>query len=134
MKNKIIITFVTIMAASACAAYEPTAPSVSEIKTQREAGFEKRLKLLLRKDPIADGDAAVRSGNPHLLVFYTGRSNRVSIPGLSASQQWATKGKCKRVVEEGLGDIIYGDNHVKYRRAFIKYATLFNQITARACL
>lgn len=105
--------------------------SVESIKQQREAEYAKKLLALKKRDPVLDAQSIIASGKIHLLAYQSGRGGIHKAPGLSDAQ--ASHAKCKFKLLDGMGDVIYGENHLKYRIAIRRYAQRYNQVIYPFC-
>ena len=116
------------------AAPEPTAPSAESIKAKQEKNYAELIKKLKAKNPLKDATDASTLGFPYLLGHYAGRSTALVISGVDMTIYNNNKARCPVLMMEGLGDSIYGKNHLEYRRLMELYATKFNTITFKNCL
>lgn len=99
--------------------------SIKAIKEKREAEFADKLRQLNARSPVAEVQSALRSNNLYLYSYTSGRGGQSVIPGLIEPQPVLTK--CKLVQMDGMGDAIYGPNHLKYRQAIVRYSSEFNR-------
>ncbi|PWR00182.1 hypothetical protein [Leucothrix pacifica] len=93
--------------------------------------YAKALQALSMRDPQQEAQQALANGERVLLGYYSGRAG-LKTPGLSADQQ--TSQRCKINTVDGLGDVIYGENHLKYRIAMRNFAKAFNTQMLSVCL
>lgn len=98
--------------------------SVEKIKKQRELEYAKKLTFLNKRNPVQDARQAQTEGKILLLMYQSGRGGTNKVPGLTHQQVANTACKFKQL--DGLGDSIFGNNHLKYRVAVRKYASQFN--------
>ncbi|MEE9303952.1 MAG: hypothetical protein V3U84_09205 [Thiotrichaceae bacterium] len=112
----------------------PKVPSASEIKAQQEKKYATEMVRMKKKDASKDAEAAKRLGFPYLLAHHAGRSASLVIPGLAQKDYKTAQARCPILILDGLGDTIYGDQHMAYRKAATDYAAQFNQITYKACM
>lgn len=99
--------------------------STDLIKQKREAEYAQKLAAIKRQNPIRDAHNLAAQGNKYLWVYQSGRGGSTKAPGLSTQQLSNLRG-CQLVLLQGMGDTIYGDNHLKYRIAARNYAKQFN--------
>jgi len=116
------------------AALEPTAPSAESIKAKQEKDYAELIKKLKAKDPVKDASDASALGFPYLLGHYAGRSDELIIPSVDMAIYNNNKERCPVLMMDGLGDSIYGKNHLEYRRLMGLYASKFNTVTFKSCL
>lgn len=138
-----IVSIMSLLLAQACMATPPPdrSPnnqsiaserfSVERIKNNREALYAKKLKELKKKNPKKDAHAAIKRGRYYLMSYRSGRRGVHKVPGLT-KQQLASH-HCKYRTISGLGDSIYGKNHLKYRIAIRHYASKFNKTIRPYC-
>ena len=106
--------------------------STTRIKQKREAEFAQKLASLQRQNPVREAQHLASLGNTYLWVYNSGRGGSVKAPGLTTQQITNMRG-CQLLQLEGMGDTIYGDNHLKYRVAARNYAKQFNLTMIRYC-
>lgn len=104
--------------------------STSKIKEEREAFYTQKRIELTQIDPSTAVRNALRDNNIYLMAIPAGRGGATTIPGLS---EVTTNVKCSIVAAEGLGDSIYGENHMQYRRELLKYMREFNTLMSPHC-
>lgn len=89
------------------------------------------LDALTKRNPQAEAQQAMARGERFLIGYYSGRAG-LKVPGLSSEQQASQT--CKVNTVDGLGDVIYGENHLKYRIAMRNFAKAFNTEMLNVCL
>ncbi len=141
--NKIIIICSISLLMQACVAAPNTPPSSSQpdqfssrfsiegIKQRREAEYAQKLADLNRLDPAEEVKKALKSNRIYLLGYQSGKGGSTVTPGLVEPQ--AINQKCRVLQLDGMGDSIYGANHLKYRIALQKYASEFNALMFPNC-
>ncbi len=105
--------------------------SSEKIKKEREAYYAQKRLELRRSSPAAEVNNALRANNIYLMVVPAGRGGSRSIPGLAEPQ--AVKVNCKTVSVEGMGDVLYGKNHILYRQELLQYMRKFNALMSPYC-
>lgn len=115
----------------------PTVTSQAPLKVQQpmpvsaeDQKFADLLKELSQRNPKLEAQQSIASGNPFLLAYYSGRAG-LKVPGLTSEQQ--AKKRCPLKTIDGLGDVIYGENHLKYRIAMRNFAKIFNTNMSATC-
>jgi len=98
------------------------ATPTSSAKTKDEQ-FAQLTAALSSRDPQAEAQQAMASGQPNIMGYYSGRAG-LKTPGLTTEQQ--KNQRCKLNIIDGLGDVIYGLNHMKYRIAIRDFAKVYN--------
>ena len=98
--------------------------SIENIKKQKEAEYAKKYADLKQMNPSVEVTKAVNNNSIYLLAYHSGRGGVRTIPGLVEPQP--TTLNCRVLQLDGMGDSIYGENHLKYRVALRKYASEFN--------
>ncbi len=144
MKNKLKFLSLALLSAmvSACAA-TPTQPgkkssslmdaarkqhaSTQAIKQREEQQFAQMLASLQKRNAIQEAQAAISRGDYYVMGYYAGRGGRV-IPGIVISRN-----RCRVQLMDGMGDMILGENHMKYRIAAKRFANQFNQVMLPYC-
>lgn len=111
-------------------------PGTSYIKaanspSTRDQEFAELLTALEKRNPQTEAQQAIASGKPTILGYYSGRAG-LKTPGLTTEQQ--AKQRCKLDTVDGLGDVIYGENHMRYRIAIRNFAKAYNSSMLTACL
>ncbi len=99
--------------------------STDRIKQKREAEFAQKLIAIQQRNPVRDAHNLASQGNKYLWAYQSGRGGSTKAPGLTRQQLTNLRG-CSLVQLKGMGDVIYGDNHLKYRVAARNYAKQFN--------
>ena len=112
----------------------PMAPSAASIKAEQEKMYGEKIKLLKMKDPLKDAMDAAALGFPYVLGHYEGRSQILVLPGVDLTIYADNKERVPVLYMDGLGDSIYGKNHIEYRQLMEQYAKKFNGLTFKACL
>lgn len=112
----------------------PMAPSAASIKAEQEKMYGEKIKLLKMKDPLKDAMDAAALGFPYVLGHYEGRSQVLVLPGVDLMIYTNNKERVPVLYMDGLGDSIYGKNHIEYRQLMEEYAKKFNSLTFKACL
>ena len=142
MKKTLTITGLSLLM-QACVAAPNTPPSSSQpddfssrfsveaIKQRREAEYAQKLADLNKLDPAEEVKKALKSNKVYLLAYQSGRGGETITPGLIEPQ--AIEVKCRVLQLDGMGDAIYGENHLKYRIALRKYASEFNALMYPNC-
>lgn len=142
MKAKYIaITLLSFMM-SACVA--PTGPatgkdalkngsntvvlSTASIKEQEEQKYTQLLANLQVKNPQQDVKNAIARGDLRVLGYQSGRGG-LKVPGLTGVQQ----NRCSVNQLGGMGDTIFGNNHLRYRVALRQYANQYNRLMVPNC-
>lgn len=105
--------------------------SVDNIKRDREQVYAQKHESLKRLNPIQDAQRAGAADDYYFLAYQTGRGGILKTPGLT--QQQSTNKRCGLRLLDGMGDVIYGDNHQKYRKALRHYAEQFNKTMFSFC-
>jgi len=105
--------------------------SVENIKKEREAFYAQKRIELKRSTPTVDVKNALRNNDVYLMVIPAGRGGSSSIPGLIEPK--VTNVNCKTVFVEGMGDILYGKNHMLYRQELLQYMRQFNALMSQYC-
>ena len=98
--------------------------SIENIKKQKEAEYAKKYADLKKMNPSDEVAKAVKSNSIYLLAYNPGRGAERKIPGLLEPQPITVN--CRVLQLDGMGDVIYGENHLKYRIALREYASAFN--------
>ena len=98
--------------------------SIEKIKKQKEAEYAKKYADLKKMNPSVEVAKAVKNNSIYLLAYQSGRGGARLIPGLVEPQP--TNINCRVLQLDGMGDSIYGENHLKYRVELRKYASEFN--------
>jgi len=149
MKNtlKLLLMSLSLVAIQACSSAEPKEQnsnsgniipkefgelfSSENIKQEREAYYAQKLSELRLMSPAEQLNEALRTNNIYLMSVPAGRGGSRSIPGLIESQ--VMKVNCKTVAVEGMGDVLYGKNHLMYRQELLKYIREFNALMSPYC-
>lgn len=142
MKKTLTITGLSLLM-QACVAAPNTPPSSSQpddyssrfsveaIKQRREAEYAQKLADLNKLDPAEEVKKALKSNKVYLLAYQSGRGGETITPGLVEPQ--VIEVKCRILQLDGMGDTIFGENHLKYRVALRKYASEFNALMYPNC-
>lgn len=104
---------------------------ITEHTSQKDQKYVALLQDLSERTPNTEGKQARARGEHYLLGYYSGRAG-LKLPGLSAEQH--TTQRCEVKTIDGLGDVIYGENHLKYRIAIRKFAKEFNSQMLGVCV
>lgn len=105
--------------------------SVGTIKQKREREYANKLAALQKRNPVRDAHNLASERNIYLWVYQSGRGGKTKASGLTAQQ--LANANCRLRQMDGMGDAIYGDNHLKYRIANRRYASQFNKVMLRYC-
>ncbi|MEH6457365.1 MAG: hypothetical protein V7749_13630 [Cocleimonas sp.] len=105
--------------------------SSEKIKREREALYAKKLSELRLKDPATEVNNALRSNNIYLMAVPAGRGVSRSIPILNEPKSLQVN--CKTVAVEGMGDALFGKNHILYRQELLQYMRKFNTLMSPYC-
>ena len=105
--------------------------SIEKIKQERETYFAKKRLELKRMEPATEASRAIKSNDAYFMVVSAGRGSGQSIPGLVEPQLQIHN--CRTVAAEGMGDVLYGANHMSYRQELLTYMRQFNAIIAPYC-
>jgi len=106
--------------------------SIEKIKQEREAFYAQKLFALNNKQAVLEANNEINKNNLYLMAIPAGRGSTLSIPGILDSQLPSIK--CKTQTVEGLGDVLYGKNHLIYRKKITEYMLKFNRVMADRCL
>jgi len=109
----------------------PSRFSIKAIKKQEEEKYAQKLIELNEKNVAAEVEKARIKNRPYLLTYHQGRGGAMKAPGLSEKQ--FKNSKCKTILLDGMGDSIYGENHMSFRAAQIQYASEFNILMLPFC-
>ncbi len=105
--------------------------SVEKIKQEREAYYAQKLEELKSKDPATEVNTALRTNDIYFLAVAANRGASRSIPGLVEPQAQIIN--CKTKAVEGMGDALYGKNHIRYRQEMLRYMSEFNTLMKSYC-
>lgn len=105
--------------------------SSEKIKQERESYYSQKLMQLKSLNAGYEVSKAVQSKNIYLISTIAGRGTTASIPGLVGPQTQILN--CKIVASEGMGDVLYGKNHLKYRQEMLRYMREFNALMQPYC-
>ena len=105
--------------------------SIDNIKKEREAYYAKKRLELKNTSPSAEVVKALRSGNVYLMEVPAGRGGSRSLPGLVEPK--ILQVNCKTVPVEGMGDVLYGKNHILYRKELLIFMREFNALMIPNC-
>ena len=144
---KLLILCFPLVAIQACSSAEPieqnsnsrsTMPkqfgdrfSSEKIKQEREAFYAQKLSELRNTSPTEKVNQALQANNIYLMEVPAGRGGSRSIPGLIEPN--VSQVNCKTIPSEGMGDVLYGKNHMLYRQEMLKYMQEFNALMAPYC-
>lgn len=99
--------------------------------SSEDSQYAGQLAGLLQRNPTVEAQQDITKGERSLMGYYSGRAG-LKIPGLTPQQQAGHR--CALKTLDGLGDVIYGENHLKYRVTLRKYAKAYNIAMLPACL
>ena len=148
MKNvlKMLILCFPIVTIQACSSPKQTENSNSDtivpkefgdrfssenIKKERELFYAQKRLELKRTTPSADVKKALKSNNIYLMEVPEGRGGNRSIPGLIEFE--VLQVNCKTVPAQGMGDVLYGKNHILYRQELLAFMREFNILMMPYC-
>ena len=103
------------------------ASSTSSIITDKETEYARLYQLFKNKSGAQDAKDSASAGVRSIKVIYAGRGNTV-IPAFDSAPK-----NCKLVAIDGMGDVLYGENHLKYRKLMRAYAEAFNTEMKQHC-
>ena len=103
------------------------ASSTSTIISNKELEYARLYQLNKYKSGTQDAIESAKSGIRTVKVIYSGRGSTL-IPAFEEAPK-----NCEFDAVEGMGDVIYGENHMKYRKLMRIYAKDFNQIMTAYC-
>lgn len=101
--------------------------STASIKKQEEQKYAQLLKTLKTKNAAQDAQQAIARGNVQVLGYQSGRGG-LQTPGFNGQHN-----RCKVTIKDGMGDMIFGQNHMNYRNALTQYMTRYNQTMLPYC-
>jgi len=102
----------------------------SSIST-KDSEYIDLLVALSQRNPAMEAQQDIARGQRSVMGYYAGRAG-LKIPGLTPQQQAGQR--CSLRTLDGLGDVIYGQNHLKYRVALRRFAKAYNIAMMPACL
>ncbi len=105
--------------------------SSTKIKQERENYYAQKRFELKRISPKEKVRQALQANNIYLMEVSAGRGGVRSIPGLANSN--VPQVSCKTVSVEGMGDVLYGKNHMLYRQELLQYMQQFNLLMMPHC-
>ncbi|GAA0425060.1 hypothetical protein GCM10009133_37000 [Cocleimonas flava] len=105
--------------------------SIENIKKKKEEEYAKKYADLKKMNPAEEVAKAVKNNSIYLLAYNSGRGGERKIPGLLEPQPVSVN--CRVLQLDGMGDVIYGENHLKYRIALREYASSFNASMMTYC-
>lgn len=81
------------------------------------------LRAIVEGDPVNDANEALARGNRKLWVY----SNRsvMTVPGIQSKDQ-ANLDQGSLQTAPGMGDTVYGEEHMELRKKFLEYAERYN--------
>ena len=106
---------------------KPMNPNISA----KDSQYANLLQGLSQRNPELEAQQAMSRGDRSIMGYYAGRAG-LKLPGFTPEQQAVQR--CTLKTLEGLGDVIYGDNHLQYRVAMRKFAKRYNIAMKPACL
>lgn len=98
--------------------------------SSRDGEYANLLEGLAQRNPETEAQQTIARGEPSLLGYYAGRAG-LKLPGLTQQQQ--ANQRCPLKTLDGLGDVIHGENHLKYRVALRRFAKRYNIAMKPAC-
>ena len=101
--------------------------SAEAIKQRQEQQYAQLLENLQRRSSTQEARNAIARRDYYMMAYYAGRGG-LKIPGVNSNQT-----RCRIQQLDGMGDMIYGDNHMKYRLAMRDFASQFNRIMQSHC-
>jgi len=101
--------------------------STQTIKKQEEQKYAQLLTTLKAKNATQDAQQAIARGDLQILGYQAGRGG-LKTPGINTQQN-----RCKVTIMDGMGDMIFGQNHMNYRIALTQYMNRYNQIMLPYC-
>ena len=144
---KLLILCFSLVAIQACSSAEPkeqnsnsrsTMPkqfgdrfSSDKIKQEREEFYAQKLSTLRNTSPREKVIQALQANNIYLMEVPASRGSSRSIPGLTNPK--ISQVNCRTVPAEGMGDVLYGKNHMLYRQEMLRYMQEFNAFMAPYC-
>ena len=108
----------------------PKIPSASDMKKDKESQYKDQLTQMRKIDPEKEAKANIAAKR---FILKATRARGLSIPGVDRKDYKVVQAKCQLEYLKGMGDVIYGSNHLKYRLAIEKQAAAYNQIMLTAC-
>ena len=96
----------------------------------KDEAFIQKLADLQQRNAINDAQQALANGDKRFIAK-AGRG--LNIPNISPATYSSVKERCGLRYENGFGDMLYGENHRRYYRAFIHYAEQYNATILAAC-
>jgi len=122
------------MLVSACSVAEKQEAKPLLIKTsttshikEKESYFADLNNIYKNKDAIKAARDNLKAGSNVVKVFYAGRGG-VVIPEFNDAPN-----NCLQESVEGMGDVIYGEQHMKYRQLMREYAKQYNLVMKAYC-
>lgn len=103
------------------------ASSTSSIIDNKEMKYARLYQLNKNRSGTQDAIDSVESGSRVVKVIVAGRGNTV-IPAFDHAPK-----NCQLEVVEGMGDVIYGENHMMYRKFMRDYSKDFNTVMKKYC-
>lgn len=100
---------------------------IASIKQREEQRYQVLLAELNQRDPVAEANAAISRGDLRMLAYQAGRGG-ITLPGFPGE----TAG-CGVILLDGMGDVIFGKQHLQYRVALRRFATQYNQLVYPHC-
>ncbi|MCK5918534.1 MAG: hypothetical protein KAG34_08915 [Cocleimonas sp.] len=104
--------------------------TVSPPKQSKDHEFIQKLADLNQRNPVADAQQAIASGDKKFIAK-AGRG--LNIPSIDVNTYSMLKGQCGLRYERGFGDQLYGQYHRRFYSAFVAYAERYNQTMLSAC-
>jgi len=133
--NKILLGACALLLITACSTpkkeeAEPVIIKTSSTTTliqKNEKNYASLYHFYKNRSGSEDAKKALKAGRKVLKVFYAGRGG-VVIPAFESKPK-----NCLQEPIEGMGDVIYGDSHLKYRKVMRRYAKQYNQTMLAYC-
>ncbi|MEE9444993.1 MAG: hypothetical protein V3V19_04955 [Cocleimonas sp.] len=107
--------------------YSTTKTSSASIIEVNEKKYADLYHFYKNRSGVQDAKNALKNGMTIVKVFYAGRGGIV-IPAFDKEPK-----NCQQESIVGMGDVIYGAEHMKYRKLMRDYAKDYNQIMRHYC-
>ena len=105
-------------------------PSADEAMGGQDRQFIAMRDKLLRKNPVADAQAAINRGERYFLCN-AGRS--ATVPGLTPEVYAGVRARCETRCLDGVTDGLFGPNHADYLGVALDYSASWNKTMLPAC-
>ena len=129
--KKIVLISLAMTVLQGCSAQKPeystlqtSAASIININEKKYADLYLFYK---NRSGAQDANNALKNGMTLVKVFYAGRGGIV-IPAFDKEPK-----NCRQETIAGMGDVIYGAEHMKYRKLMRDYAKDYNQVMLAYC-